>query len=218
MPLPYFHRPSPRLDDSPAPSSFRFSAMHNNVRSMLNGSSVYSNSPNPSNNNTPKLPLIGFLRRPHSPPPLPLSEDNLRSGSIDSQSPLQAHHTAGSYIRAISHEDETTGPMTPHPVHARNESSSSYGSVDPETDHLAEIVNHNRRRRRRRRRRHHRVEPQHRAWVRKRSERGGCFSFVKNPAARSKCNACLIAGLFLTAVLAICKYSLLFSAILKSFG
>ncbi|KAF2813015.1 uncharacterized protein BDZ99DRAFT_247555 [Mytilinidion resinicola] len=202
MPLPHFHRPSPRLDDSPAPSSVsRFSVMQNNVRSILNGSSVYSNSPPPSNNNTPKLPLLGFLRRPHSPPSLPLADSELRRDSTYSQSPLRPQHTAGSYIRAINSEDVVRGPVAPEMVHTRNESHSSYGSVDPETEHLAEIVNHSRRRRKRRRRT--RAVPERRAWIRKRGERGVCFPFVKSPAARTKCTACLISGLFLIVVLTI---------------
>ncbi|OCL08725.1 hypothetical protein AOQ84DRAFT_406096 [Glonium stellatum] len=196
MPLPYFNRPSSRLEDSPVPSPpSRFSAMQQNVRSMLNGSSIYSSSPMLSNHSTPKLPLLGFLRRPHSLAGLGVSEVDLPRDSTSSRSPLHPQYTAGSYIRAISpEEDEPAGPPTAHVRHG-----SDYGSVDPETEHLAELVNTRRTRTRRRRRRKHRQQ----AWVRKRNERGVCFSFVKNPAARSKCTACLMSGLFLTVVLTV---------------
>ncbi|OCK84838.1 hypothetical protein K432DRAFT_90598 [Lepidopterella palustris CBS 459.81] len=193
MPIPYFHRASPRPEDSPASSSpSRFSAVQCRTRSILNGSSIYSNSPVPSNNNTPKLPLLGFLRRPHSPPDLLVVPDgDLPRDSISSRSPLRPQHTAGSYMRAIAPEE--VEPVEPQSAHTR------YGSVDPETEHLADLVNDRRRRRRVRRRR----EPHRRAWVRKRAERGICFPFVQNPAARSKCKACLVSGLFLAVVLTI---------------
>lgn len=200
MPLPYFNRPSSRLEGSPSSSPpSRFSAMQQNVRSILNGSSIYSNSPVPSNNSTPKLPLLGFLRRPHSPPGLGVPEVDLPRDSTSSRSPLHPQYTAGSYMREIApEEDEPAGPPTAHVRHG-----SDYGSVDPETEHLAELVNNRRTRTRRRRRKH-----RQRAWVRKRKDRSVCFSFIKSPAARSKCTACLMSGIFLTTVLTICKFSL----------
>jgi hypothetical protein len=198
MPLPYFNRPSSWLGDSPSSSPSRFSAMQQNVRSILNGSSIYSNSPVPSNNSTPKLPLLGFLRRPHSPPGLGVSEVDLPRDSTSSRSPLHPQYTAGSYMREIAPEDEPAGPLTAHVRHG-----SLYGSVDPETEHLAELVNNRRTRTRRRRRKH-----RQRAWVRKRKDGSVCFSFIKSPAARSKCTACLMSGIFLTTVLTICKFSL----------
>lgn len=194
MPLPYFNRPSSWLGDSPSSSPSRFSAMQQNVRSILNGSSIYSNSPVPSNNSTPKLPLLGFLRRPHSPPSVGVSEVDLSRDSTSSRSPLHPQYTAGSYMREIApEEDEPVGPPTAHVRHG-----SHYGSVDPETEHLAELVNNRRTRTRRRRRKH-----RQRAWVRKRKDGSVCFSFIKSPAARSKCTACLMSGIFLTTVLTI---------------
>lgn len=194
MPIPYFHRPAQGPEDSPAStSSSRFGNIQNNVRSMLNGSSIYSDSPAPSNNNTPKLPFLGFLHRNHSRPSIVLPDNDLPRNSTSSRSPILPQHTAGSYQRAIVPAD--TNPFEPHPAHVRND---SYGSVDPETEHLADLVNNRRRRHRRRR------KPQRRYWVRRRSERGICFSFIKSPAARGKCTACLLSGLFLATVLAIC--------------
>ncbi|KAF2471066.1 uncharacterized protein BDR25DRAFT_30049 [Lindgomyces ingoldianus] len=205
--LPSFHR-SPRPDqphDSPASiSSFQFSTLHTNVRSMINGSSVYSNSPPPSNNNTPKIPFLGFLRRPQSPPnPIVVPDNDAPRDSSDSRSPLRSHHTAGSYIAAIAPLD--THPREPEAVYSSRHPADvplEYGrSVDPETEQLQEEV-HGRRRRRHRRRRKHR-EPRATHWVRRRKERGVCFSFMRSRATRGKCYACLISGLFLITVLTI---------------
>lgn len=207
MPLPSLFRSS-RPDGpeaSPASASSQFGALQSNVRSMVNGSSVYSDSPAPSNNNTPKIPFLGFLRRPQSPPdpdPMVVPDNNLPGESTDSRSPLLPQHTAGSYMRVI----EPLGhPREPHPVHSRHPADVPLdygGSVDPETEQLQEYV-HRKRRRRHRRRRHHRATH----WVRRRSDKGVCFSFVKSQAAKGKCFACLMSGLFLVTVLAICKTS-----------
>ncbi|KAF2180340.1 hypothetical protein K469DRAFT_592348 [Zopfia rhizophila CBS 207.26] len=198
MPFPVFQR-SPRPNDSPAStSSSRFGALHNNVRSMINGSSVYSNSPVSSNNNTPKLPFLGFLRRPQSPPnPIVVPENEAPRDSSDSRSPLHPQHTAGSYQRVIA--PLGSNPREPDRTYNRHPAEVPLGSVDPETAQLQEEVHGRRRRHHRRRRKHHR--PTH--WVRRRSERGICFSFIRSHAARGKCIACLISGLFLMTVLTI---------------
>lgn len=214
MPLPSFFR-SPRPDQQESPngspasqSSSRFGALHNNVRSMINGSSVYSDSPAPSNNNTPKIPFLGFLRRPQSPPdPIVVPGNDVPRDSSDSRSPLRPRHTAGSYMRTIAPLQDPREPETIYSNRHPADVPLDYGgSVDPETQQLQEEVQGRRRRHRHHRRRKHRATH----WVRRRSDRGQdkgiCFPFVKSQAARGKCIACMISGLFLTTVLAICKY------------
>ena len=216
MAFPSFRR-SPRpdqaetpIDGSPASqSSSRFGGLHNNVRSMINGSSIYSNSQAPSNNNTPKLPFLGFLRRP---PPSPIEIPPHRH-STDSRSPLRPQHTAGSYMRAIAPLQDPPEPQAiysrqpadRHPADVPLGHSDSHSQIDPEIQQLQDEINGRRRRRRRRhhhRRKHHQ-RPTH--WVRRKDQRGFCFGFIQSQAARGKALACILSGLFLLTVLAICK-------------
>ncbi|KAF2868587.1 hypothetical protein BDV95DRAFT_500277 [Massariosphaeria phaeospora] len=209
MPVPSFFR-SPRPDDTPegSPASqfpSRFSALHNNVRSIINGSSIYSESPAPSSNNTPKVPFLGFLRRPQSSHPSAISDDNFAlRDSNDSRSPLRPEHTAGSYIREIAPlEDprESRVVYSRHPADVSLDYGDDRDGLDPETQQLQEEV-HGRSRRRRHRRRKHRRQQTH--WVRRQSSRDGCFlAFVEGTAARGKAFACLISGLFLITTLSI---------------
>ncbi|KAF2714032.1 hypothetical protein K504DRAFT_473188 [Pleomassaria siparia CBS 279.74] len=221
---PLFGR-SPRPDQevasdaSPAStSSPPLSGLHSNVRSMVNGSSVYSqDSPVPSNNSTPKIPFLGFLRRPQSPPDLVVVPDHNDAprDSNDSRSPLHPQHTAGSYIRTIAplhdpQEPQTiytrhpADPQEPETIYTRHPADvplSYSGTVDPETEQLQDEM-HGRRRRHHRRRKHHR-QNRHGQWVRRKEERGVCLPFARGEAARGKCIACIISGLFLTTVLSI---------------
>ncbi|KAF2115086.1 hypothetical protein BDV96DRAFT_494404 [Lophiotrema nucula] len=205
LPRPSFRR-SPR-PDQPAPdaspasqSPSRFGGLHNNVRSMINGSSVYSDSPAPSNNNTPKIPFLGFLHRPRSPPePIVVPDNETPRDSSDSRSPLRPQHTAGSYMRIIAPLDGNL--RQPEPAldrHPADVSLEYHGSVDPETEQLQDEV-HGRRRRKHRRRRHHR--PTH--WVRRKPNERVCMPFIKSQAARGKVFGCLISGLFLITTLTI---------------
>jgi hypothetical protein len=218
MPAPSFFgspRPDqPSPDASPAlQSSSRFSTFHNNVRSMINGSSIYSASPTVSGttwpSSAPKSPFLGFLRRPQHPPsPIIIPENNASRESSDSRSPLNPPHTARSYMRTIA---GLASPRLPEAVavHDRHpadvpldyEGPGWIESIDPETEQI-QSEPHGRRRRRRRRthRRKHRTH-----WVRRKDERRMCFGLVKGQAARKKCIGCLISGLFLIIVLAICK-------------
>lgn len=191
MPFPAFARPSPRPDGSPW-----LSDVHTRVRSFLQGSSVYSDSPVASTQSTPKIPFLGFLRRPNSPPDLPIhnaSNTELPRESTSSHSPLQTQHTAGSYQRAMAvrPEEDYQPPATPRPTHTR------YGSVDPETEHLAEIMNGRGPRNTRGRQRPRR----HTHWIRRRKERSVTPT---NKHLRGKCLASVISGLFLAAILSIC--------------
>jgi len=218
MPVPTLFKWSPRPDQTPEGSpvsqtSSRFGALHSNVRTMINGSSIYSRSPNQSANNTPKLPFLGFLRRPQSPPaPIDINLANNGSrDSSDSRSPLHPQHTAGSYMRAIAplndpREPETIYRSSPHAPsrHPADVPLDYNGSVDPETERLSGEMQQRRRRRRHRRRKHHRHQRQ---WVRRKHERRTCMPFVRGSAARGKLLACIISGLFLATVLAICKRS-----------
>ncbi|KAF2017579.1 hypothetical protein BU24DRAFT_153240 [Aaosphaeria arxii CBS 175.79] len=218
------------LQDAPTPasqSSSRFGALQNNVRSMVNGSSIYSESPVPSNNNTPKIPFLGFLgrRSPAPPAPIVIPDNEPPRGSHDSRSPLRPQHTAGSYMRTIAPFPRT--PQEPQPafqpqdhvhrhpadVPLRHPADVQLGhveGVDPETAMLQnEIHNH----RRRRRRRHHRRpkpnshqrsgRPTH--WVRRaqRDRRAFCCGFITTQAARAKALSCILSGTFLLIVLAI---------------
>ncbi|KAF2662485.1 hypothetical protein K491DRAFT_700286 [Lophiostoma macrostomum CBS 122681] len=184
---------------------------------MINGSSVYSDSPAPSNNNTPKPPFLGFLRRPQSPPdPIVITDNDLPRGSSDSRSPLRPQHTAGSYLREIAPLQDPQEPETIYNRHPADRHPADvplghgevgHGSLDPETEQLQEEVHGRRRRRRRhhhhRRRKHHQPHNRYTHWIRRRHEKSICFPFVKTQAARGKAFACLISGLFLTTVLAI---------------
>ncbi|KAH8723160.1 hypothetical protein GQ44DRAFT_621067 [Phaeosphaeriaceae sp. PMI808] len=185
----------------------RFGALHSNLRGMVNGSSVYSQSPAPSNNNTPKVPFLGFFRRDQSPDPnaLPISHDAPRY-SDDSRSPLRAHHTAGSYIDTIAPQQ---GPETPQVLYNRHPADvplpqPDRNSMDPEVEQPANEVN-GRRHRRRHRRRKHRHQPRAEHWVRRRGETDaqGPMLFVRGSPARGKMIACVISGIFLLTVLAI---------------
>jgi hypothetical protein len=192
------------------PSS-RFSTLHNNIRTMINGSSVYSQSPAlPNNNSTPKTPFLGFFRRDQSADPnlLPVSHDAPRD-SNDSRSPLRAQHLAGSYMDAIVPQQ---GPRAPETVHYRHPADvplprQNSGYVDPEVQLLADDVNGHRHRRKHRRRKHR--QPHSDRWVRRHNERSGHgpLLFVRGSAARGKMIACIISGSFLLTVLAICKSS-----------
>jgi hypothetical protein len=186
-----------------APS--RFSALHSNIRTMINGSSIYSQSPAiPSNNNTPKVPFRGFFRRDQPDQDLSQFAYDGPRGSHDSRSPLHAQHTAGSYIGAI----EPQAPETVYHRHPADVPLPPQGSnyVDPESQQLAEEVNGRRHRRKHRRRKHR--QPHADRWVRRRDEPGsqGPMLFVRGSPARGKMIACIISGSMLLTVLAICKF------------
>lgn len=206
-------RPDQTPDGSPASqSSSRFGALHSNVRSMINGSSVYSRSPTLGGDGSPKTPFMGFFRRDHSPPaPIDVHVANgPPRDSSDSRSPLHPQHTAGSYMRTIAPLHD---PQEPPTVYRRNSDVPNRhpadvqldyrGSVDPETGVLSDEVQQRRRRRRHRRRKHSQPRSQ-RGWVRRKNERRGCMPFVRGSAARGKLIASMISGLCLATVLAVC--------------
>jgi hypothetical protein len=200
---------SPRLDHDQTQDPFgtpadqspsRFGALHSNIRNMINGSSVYSQSPAPPNNNTPKVPFLGIFRRDHSPDP--------NDAPHAWPSPLRPQHTAGSYIRTI------TPPQLPESAHERHPADvplprQDSGFTDPDVQELADDINGRRHRRKHRRRKHrrHHQHPHADRWVRRRDERSasGPLLFVRGTPARGKVVACTISGLFLLTVLAICK-------------
>ena len=132
----------------------RFSAFRNNVRGIVNGSSIYSQSPALNNNtniNTPKTPFLGFWNRQQQPN---LDADTTHRESHDSRSPLHAHHTAGSYIGAIAppqdHQEPTTVYSARHPADVPLPGSSHQqdGFADPEIQQLADEINGRRHKRR----------------------------------------------------------------------
>ncbi|KAF1914405.1 hypothetical protein BDU57DRAFT_453735 [Ampelomyces quisqualis] len=202
---------SPRRDQdrnqdpfaSPASQSpSRFGALHSNVRTMIHGSSIYSQSPALENNTTPKAPFLGLFRRDQSNV-LPASHD-APHGPNDSRTPLHAQHTAGSYIGAIA---PRAGPPTPETVYHRHPADvplpqQSSDAVDPEVQLAADI--NDRRKRRKHSRRKHR-QPQADRWVRRRNEQNaqGPLLFVRGSPARGKMIACIISGSLLLTVLSI---------------
>ncbi|KAH7390814.1 hypothetical protein DE146DRAFT_144100 [Phaeosphaeria sp. MPI-PUGE-AT-0046c] len=186
-------------------SSSRFSTLHNNIRTMINGSSIYSQSPALDNNATPKVPFRGFFRRDQSSDlNLPVAHETPRL-SNDSRSPLHAQHTAGSYIHTIAPQQGLQAPGIENQRHPADVPLPSQvnGYVDPEAQQIAEEVNGRRHRRKHRRRthRHHHAD----RWVRRRNERSasGPMLFVRGSPTRGKMIACIISGFFLLTVLSI---------------
>jgi hypothetical protein len=193
-------------------SSSRFGALHSNIRNMINGSSVYSQSPAPSNNNTPKVPFLGIFRRDQSSESnlLPISHDAPRDLD-ESHSRLRPQHTAGSYIRTITPPQD---PQLPEVIYNRHPADvqlphQDSGFSDPDVEVLVDEINGRRHRRKHRRRKHRRHQQQQQQWVRRRDDSStrGPMVFVRGTAARGKVVACTISGLFLLTVLAICKLS-----------
>jgi hypothetical protein len=186
-------------------SSSRFGALHSNIRGMINGSSIYSQSPALQSNTTPKPPFLGFFRRDQSldPESYPAAHDAPRA-SDDSRSPLRAQHSAGSYIHAIE------SPQTPETVYHRHPADVPLPRQDSNNANSADQQNadeaNGRRHRRKHRRRKHR-QPHGDRWVRRREEPGvqGPLLFVRGSPARGKMIACIISGSFLLTVLSVCE-------------
>ncbi|KAF9692187.1 hypothetical protein EKO04_009826 [Ascochyta lentis] len=186
-------RPEQDVENSPAPESqSRFARFSTNARTMV-GSSVYSQSPGPSRWKTPKMPSMGFARRPVS-----ADLDTVVDESNGPNSAL-ASHSAASYVGAISQEQIRTPEQTynRHPADVPLPQQDPF--VDPEAQQLADEINGPRRHRRRKRRKQHRNDH----WKRKRSDRGKLMPFVRGTAARGKLIACIISGTFLVSVLTI---------------
>lgn len=223
--MPTLFKWSPRPDQTPdgspaSQSSSRFGALHTNVRSIINGSSIYSRSPNMGGDSSPKTPFLGFFRRPQEPPaPIDVEAANggAARGSSDSRSPLHPQHTAGSYMRSIAPLYDPRGPETVyrrnsdvpdrHPADVRLEHGQT---LDQETNEVVEDQGagesrERRRRRRHRRRKHHRQ--QQGQWVRRKQEKRSCMAFVNGSAARRKLVSCLISGPLLATVLGVCEFT-----------
>lgn len=198
------------IEASPATSSpSRFGAFRSNVRTLVNGSSVYSQSPaltntNNHNETTPKVPFRGFWSRQQSPDPNAqhVSDDEPRD-SRDSRAPL-SHHTAGSYIGAIQDPQEPATVYSRHPADVQLPSDHD-GPVDPAIQQPADEANGRRHRRRKHRRRTNRADRREQ-WVRRRDERGSSGIYVRGSAARRKMVAVVISGTFLIVILSICKF------------
>ncbi|KAL6708844.1 hypothetical protein ACN47E_002251 [Coniothyrium glycines] len=198
-------RPDQDLEAFPASQSpSRFGSFRNNLRSMYNSSSIYSQSPAlPAHNATPKIPFLGFLSRQNSPNPNEFSlRNDLSRDSNESRSPLQPQHTAGSYIRTIAPLQD---PQEPETVYSRHPADvvlphQNDGFADPEIQQLADEINGRRHRRRKHRRRKHHHAPRSEQWVRRRGERS---IYVKGTLARGKLIACILSGIFLLTVLAV---------------
>jgi hypothetical protein len=209
------------LEASPVTQSpSRFGAFRSNVRSMVNGSSIYSQSPalphtNTNNENTPKIPFLGFWNRSPDTNTLPTSNTAPRE-SQDSRSPLRAQHSASSYIGAIEDPQVPTTVYARHPADVPLPHQQQNGHADPEIELLASDINgrrHRRKKHRRRKHQHHRTDrsggrsERSDQWVRRRDEPRSAVIYVRGTAARGKMIACVISGTFLITVLAICKSS-----------
>ncbi len=206
---------SPRPDQDPfatpaTQSRSRFSALPGNLRTMINGSSVYSQSPTlgPSTNNTPKMAFRNFFGRngqSTNAPVLPTSHDEPR-GPIESRFSLHAQHTAGSYIHTIEPLQDPQEPATIYSRHPADvllpeQNAEGHSSSDEQA-----LDNSNGRKRQRRHKKRKHQRPGH--WVRRRDAHGKrkVMVFEKGTAARSKMIACLISGTFLVTILAVCQY------------
>lgn len=187
--------PSLPAENSPAPQSqSRFARLSTNARTLV-GSSVYSQSPGQPRWKTPKMPSMGFGRRPVSADLDTVVDDSNGSHSA------YASHSAASYVGAISQEQIRTPEQTynRHPADVPLPQQDPF--VDPEVQEIADEINRGpRRHRRRKRRRQHRADH----WKRKRSDRGKLMPFVRGTAARGKLIACIISGTILVTVLTIC--------------
>ncbi|KAI4648685.1 uncharacterized protein J4E78_008748 [Alternaria triticimaculans] len=206
------------FDATPATqSTSRFSAFRSNVRGMVNGSSIYSQSPAMNNNNninTPKTPFLGFWNRqqPANQDGLPTHQNAHRESHV-SRAPFHAHHTAGSYIGAINPPQDLQEPTTLYARHPADVPlpNQQEGFVDPEIQQLQDEINGRRHKRRKhRRRKHHRTERSasnassgSNGWVRRREQRGTTAVYIRGSAARGKMIACVISGTFLITILAI---------------
>jgi hypothetical protein len=188
-------------------SSSRFGALHSNIRGMINGSSIYSQSPAlEQSNSTPKAPFLGFFRRDQTldPESSPAAHDAPRA-SDDSRSPFRAHHSASSYIGAIEpQQPETAYHRHPADVPLPRQDSDD---VVPDTQQPAGDSNGRRHRRKHRRRKHR--QPAAAQWVRRREEHGsrGPMLFTRGAPARGKMIACILSGSFLLTVLSVCKFT-----------
>ncbi|KAF2273392.1 uncharacterized protein EI97DRAFT_155894 [Westerdykella ornata] len=211
-PRPDEHHAPPPPNDSPASqTSSRLGALHSNVRSIINGSSIYSSSPVvPDTANSPKpskhrSPFLGFLRRSQYPPtPIIVTDNNDPRISHDSRSPLRPQHTAGSYMRTIgpfeNYQDVPNVPPLPetalpdrHPADVSLPdllpSHTRGSSLDPETQQLQEEV-HGRRRRHRRRHHHHHQGHRHHGERKKRKPKHKYTHWVRRKRQEQR-NLCL---------------------------
>lgn len=183
----------------PSPSSFTstpstISAVQSQVRSLLQGSSVYVDSPAFSSRSTPKLPGVSIFHRGISTPGSNSSGENLPRESFESRSPLRPQYGTVSYDRAVLPSPQHGAPIAPPLAYTRE--PTSYGGVDPETAQPAGLTNQRPRKR------------QQRAWVRRRNGRrsgSGSWGMPKTPI-RKKAMLCLGSGIFLAMVLTTCKY------------
>ncbi|KAJ4337667.1 hypothetical protein N0V95_008273 [Ascochyta clinopodiicola] len=186
-------RPEQDVENSPAPQSqSRFARFSTNARTIV-GSSVYSQSPGPSRWKSPKMPSMGFSRRPVS------ADLDTVVDESNGSNPTLASHSAASYVGAISQEQIRTPEQTynRHPADVPLPHQDPF--IDPEVQQLADEINGPRRHRRRKRRKQHRDGH----WKRKRGDRGKLMPFVRGTAARGKLIACIISGTFLLSVLTI---------------
>ena len=129
---------------------------------------------------------------------------------VESGSPFQGQHTAGSYIHTITPLQDPQEPATiyerqPATIYERHPADvplpQQYPEGNPRSsdEHPEDDIDGRKRQRKQKKRKHQR--PGH--WVRRRNGRGEMM-FTKGTAARGKMFACLFSGAFLVTVLAIC--------------
>jgi len=200
-------RPDPDPEAIPASQTpSRFSAFRL-PHTIIHGSSVYSQSPSLENEATPKVPFLGLSQRQSSPDPNALPTfHQVPPDSSESRSPLHAQTLAGSYIGAIAFRRD---PQEPEVVYnhypADNHSSFQQDShAELQVQESTEAMGQRRHHKKHRRRKHTRRNKQ---FVRRKNEHGSSIvsTSVHATAARRKMLACVISGIFLVTILAICR-------------
>lgn len=173
------------------------SAVQSQVRSLLQGSSIYADSPALSSRSTPKAPFSSVFRRGFLTPGSNSPQFDIPRDSSESQTPLHQQQIIRSYRPAAVASPQHGAPVAPPAAYTRE--SSIYEGVDPETSQLAILINQRARKR------------QQRAWVRRRGSRRprrgssrGAWGTPTTPI-RKKAMLCLGSGIFLAMVLTTCE-------------
>lgn len=197
MPLAPFGSTSPR------PRWSRVSTLHDNVRSMLLGSSVYSQSPivrQQEEEEPPKLPPLAFLRHSHTP-----SEHAAPAPEVE-EDPTPARATAAAAPSPPVYGHST--PYSPASIPSTWERSSiSLGRSTVESDSMrsAEVVDTVAPRAAKRHRRRRRKQKPQNVWVRRRNHRGILNHDLLRGRMRAKTLSLIVAGMFIAIILTICK-------------
>ena len=199
-------------EDIPStPRTPRFAGIQNNVRSFLRDmptpSSLYSRSPNPGSkyegSPASTIPSFrGFRSRAREELDRPTPTTPARPTLLSSHRP-----EVPAYSPASQPPEWNRHPADPAPTFFPDRHPADRLQADTEEQDLeAQEPAHNGRRRKHKHKRRRRRQQQQ-AWVRQPGKKthGVCFPLWHGPA-RIHSLTCVISGLFLAAVLAICKF------------